>query len=125
MAIISLNLLYLPEFVAPTPEPIPPECMQNAWYPFEDRLSFDFAHFHFVEVQTSAREINKALDMWAAQALRSGDKIPWANKDELYNSIDRIQNGDSPWRTHKLRYSGPMPPGTPPKWMTETYELCT
>jgi hypothetical protein len=26
---------------------------------------------------------------------------------------------------YTVRYGGPLPPGTPPKWMTQTYELCT
>ncbi|KAJ6472154.1 hypothetical protein C8R47DRAFT_1296895 [Mycena vitilis] len=29
-----------------------------------------------------------------------------------------------PWRIYKITYTGPRPP-VPPKWMTETYELCT
>jgi hypothetical protein len=54
-----------------------------------------------------------------------GGDAPWKNAAELYASIDAIQHGDSPWKVYKIRYRGPLPPGTPPKWMTETYQLCT
>ncbi|KAJ6617037.1 hypothetical protein B0H10DRAFT_1948719 [Mycena sp. CBHHK59/15] len=29
------------------------------------------------------------------------------------------------WKSYGMRYTGPLPPGTPPKWMTQTYEVCT
>ncbi|KAF7341035.1 hypothetical protein MSAN_02089300 [Mycena sanguinolenta] len=70
-------------------------------------------------------EITTALDLWAAAVLKYGGDIPWKNADELYASIDSIQHGDAPWKVVRLRYRGPLPAGTPPKWMTETYELCT
>ncbi|KAF5338761.1 hypothetical protein D9611_013338 [Ephemerocybe angulata] len=103
---------------------------ENAYSPFEDRLSFDFAQYHFVEVQSSAGKINKALDLWLAakvQAIQGTDcdDLPWASADELYATIDEIQQGVAPFRTVHLKYSGPLPEGeVPPEWMTATYELC-
>jgi hypothetical protein len=63
--------------------------------------------------------------MWAATVLEFGGEAPWKNVAELYANIDAIQHGDSPWKVYRLRYNGPMPVGTPPKWMTQSYELCT
>ncbi|KAJ7735044.1 hypothetical protein B0H16DRAFT_1676755 [Mycena metata] len=97
----------------------PPE----SFTPFESRADFDFAHFHFVQLQSSAGEINTALDLWAAQVLQHGDSPPWRNAQDLYDTIDSIQHGDAPWKVYQIRYTGPRPP-VPPKWMTETYELC-
>ncbi|KIM80298.1 hypothetical protein PILCRDRAFT_9821 [Piloderma croceum F 1598] len=54
-----------------------------------------------------------------------GGDAPWKNAAELYATIDAIQHGDSPWKVYEIRYRGPLPPGTPLKWMTETYQLCT
>ncbi|KAI0245200.1 hypothetical protein BJV78DRAFT_1277494 [Lactifluus subvellereus] len=88
-------------------------------------VEFDFAHYHFVESQSSARLIDKALDLWAAIVMEFGRDSPWKNSSELYATIDAIKYGDSPWKTYEIRYQGPLPPGTPPKWMTQTYELCT
>ncbi|KAJ6579813.1 hypothetical protein B0H10DRAFT_2341961 [Mycena sp. CBHHK59/15] len=118
---------YLPPF-APAPPPPPPPADgldADAWSPFQSRAAFDFAQFNFVELQTSEGSINTALDIWAASVLQYGGSAPWKNAAELYATIDAIQHGDAPWRTHLMRYQGPLPPGTPPKWMTQDYELCT
>ncbi|KAI0000684.1 hypothetical protein BJV74DRAFT_876933 [Russula compacta] len=81
----------------------------NSWEPFNSRVEYEFANYHFVEMQSLAANIDKALDLWAANA-------PWANSTDLYNTIDRY---------NMIRYQGPLPPGMPPKWMMETYQLCT
>jgi hypothetical protein len=87
-------------------------------------MEFDFGHYHFVEAQSSAGLIDKALDLWAATVLEFGRDSPWANSNELYATIDAIQHGNAPWKVYKVRYQGPLPPGTTPKWMSQTYELC-
>jgi Plavaka transposase len=115
------NGAYLPPFTPPEPRD---DTAPNDWTPFESRIDFDFAHYHFVEAQSSAASINKTLDIWAASVMEFGGSAPWKNSDALYSTIDSIQHGDAPWRTSFIRYQGPQPSGTPPKWMTETYELC-
>ena len=115
----------------PDPPPAPPVPLPvdgqdpTSWAPFRSRLEFDFAYYHFVEVQSSAKDIDKALNMWQAAIMKLREKVPWINTHDLYNTIDQIQLGDAPWKVYKITYQGPRPPGTPPKWMTETYELCT
>lgn len=97
----------------------------DPWAPFESCTDFDFAYYQFVEVQNSEDKINKALDIWAASVLEYGGEAPWANAKELYATIDAVKQGDAPWKVYEVRYSGPLPVGKPPpKWMTETYELC-
>ncbi|KAJ7689175.1 hypothetical protein B0H17DRAFT_1296284 [Mycena rosella] len=123
---LLLNV-FLPPYIGPPPPPATPLDGQDpaAWEPFGERVDFDFAHFHFVEAQSSEKGINTALDIWAASVHKYGGKAPWKNAQELYAAIDSIQDGQAPWKTYKLRYSGPLPPGRPPKWMTQTYDLCT
>ncbi|KAJ7162408.1 hypothetical protein C8R46DRAFT_1283311 [Mycena filopes] len=117
---------YLPEFAGPPPPPPPPPDGQDpaAWKPFQDRAEFDFARFHFVRAQSSERNINTALDIWAASVHKYGGTAAWKDARELYATIDAIQDGQAPWKTYTLRYAGPLPPGQPPKWMTQLYELC-
>ncbi|KAJ6537478.1 hypothetical protein DFH09DRAFT_1177821 [Mycena vulgaris] len=115
---------YLPPKTPPPPHSHLAGEAPGSWAPFESRTEFDFAHYHFVELQSSATEINKALDLWAAQVLRHGDSPPWRTAQGLYDAIDLIQHGDAPWKMYQIRYTGPRPP-VPLKWMTETYELCT
>ncbi|KAF8164329.1 hypothetical protein BJ912DRAFT_935023 [Pholiota molesta] len=98
----------------------------NSWHPFEDRLAFDWAHYHFIELQSSARKINKGLDLWLAAKLKAGNNspLPWSSPDDMYDTIDSIQEGAAPFTTIEFKYSGPVDDNSP-KWMTQTYELCT
>jgi Plavaka transposase len=114
------------------PDPPPPSEALHAddqgpspWDPFNSRVEFGFAHYHFVEVQSSAGRINTALDIWEAIVLQYGGSAPWRNAQDLYETIDMIQHGDAPWKVYNIRYKGPRPAGIPPNWMTETFELCT
>lgn len=109
----------------PDPPPPAPFAIPTSWSPFRSRVDFDFAHYHFVELQDSAANINKALDMWQASVLQYGGEVPWTNAQDLYETIDKIQVGVAPWKVYKIRYQGIIPSVSPPKWMTETYELCT
>ncbi|KAJ6467262.1 hypothetical protein C8R45DRAFT_1106043 [Mycena sanguinolenta] len=115
---------YLPAGTPPPPHSQLDGQDPGSWAPFEDRTEFDFAYYHFIELQSSAAEISKALDLWAASILKHGECPPWGNAQELYDTIDEIQHGDAPWKVYQIRYTGPRPP-VPPKWMNETYELCT
>lgn len=118
-----LLLHVIPPQAPPAPIPLE-EAATNLWHPFNSRIEFDFAYYHFVEVQNSAPLINKALDLWAATVMESSLDAPWRNFKELYATIDSIQHDDLPWKVYRIQYCGPHPLGTPPKWMTQTYELC-
>lgn len=119
------NGVFLPSGAKSNPAPPLNTTEENAWHPFEDRIAFDWAHYHFVELQSSEAKINRGLDLWLAATIKAGSKngVPWQNTDDMYATIDAIQQGNAPWKTIKLRYNGHMPP-SPPKWMTESYELC-
>lgn len=97
---------------------------ENPWAPFEDRVAFDFAQYHYVELQSSESEIAKGLDLLCAMGIKYGSRngSPWKSVKELYSTIDSIQTGSAPWKTYKFRYTGPKPL-TPPRWMEENYEL--
>ncbi|KAJ7572018.1 hypothetical protein C8J56DRAFT_809850 [Mycena floridula] len=117
---------FLFKFSKPSPhEPLDAK-PDNPFHPFPSRLGFDWVHHHFVDVQSSIAQTNRALDLWQAALIDAGSNasVPWSSAEELKATIDSIQEGDIPWKTVQFRYSGPLPPGTPPKWMMETYELC-
>ena len=48
----------------------------ESWSPFISCIEFEFAHFHFVEAQSSAGLIDKALDLWAATVVECGEAAP-------------------------------------------------
>ncbi len=105
------------------------ETLDNPWAPFEDRLSFDWAQYHYVKLQSSERDINEGLDLWLASIIKnnsdSNSSVPWNSAEELYDTIDSIQAGDTPWKTYKFTYNSPKPDGVVPQWMEQEYELNT
>jgi len=117
---------FIPEYSQPPPSDTSDTVDNNPWHPFEDRLAFDWAHYHFTELQSSERKINKGLDLWLAATVKAGDgsPLPWASATEMYETIDSIQEGNALFSTVRFKYSGPIRPN-PPRWMTDTYELCT
>ncbi|KAF8812067.1 hypothetical protein BYT27DRAFT_7221263 [Phlegmacium glaucopus] len=115
---------FLPAHTRPPPLDAPNATKDNMYHPFEDQLAFNWACYHFAELQSSEREINKGLNLWLAPSLKAGDDtpLPWSSAEEMYQTIDAIQEGDAPFDTICFKYAGPICPN-PPAWMTETYEL--
>ena len=107
----------------PNPAHTQAEDSKDSWYPFRSCLEFNFAWQHFVKMENSKQNINKALDIWAASVVQKGGSAAWKNADELYACTNKIQHGDAPWTTHIFHYQGWLLP-SPPLWMTWTYELC-
>ena len=99
---------YLPLHTKPSPLVPIDATDDNAWHPFDDRLAFDFANFQFSELQASESKINRALDLWMAANLKAGgdESIPWSSAEEMYATIDAIQEGNAPWRTITFKYNG-------------------
>jgi Plavaka transposase len=99
----------------------------NPWSPFTDYLAFEFADYHFTEVQNSESRIDRALHFWLASTIGAGgdaDDVPWRSAKGVYRTIDAIKEGSVPWKTATFHYTGPLPSGNPPKWMVESYDLC-
>ncbi|KAL1663475.1 hypothetical protein GGF50DRAFT_115990 [Schizophyllum commune] len=107
----------------PQPPAIPDDVTDDpSWFPFASRVEYDFARQHYVRQQSSEDEIKDALDIWKAILLPHGKAAPWKNAEEMYATIDAIQASVAPWQHVKMRYSGELP-ASPPKWMTQTYDL--
>jgi hypothetical protein len=90
---------FLPLSVGSLPQPRQPldATPENPFHPFQDRLAFEFANFHFSEQQSSAAAIYQALQLWAAQSAKNGfDDVPWRTTNGVYATIDEVQQGDNP-----------------------------
>jgi len=83
---MQVNGKFLPKYVQPSRPETPEVTKTNRWHPFNDRLAFDWVHYHFVELQSSEQKINKGLDLWLAAQLKAGDDspLPWASTQEMY-----------------------------------------
>jgi hypothetical protein len=87
-------------------------------------LAFDWVHYHYVSLQSSATKIAEGLNLWSATASKHSSLTgaPWKTAKDMYKMIDAIQIGSLPFKTHRLFYKGPKP-STPPHWMEEAYKL--
>ncbi|KAH9178034.1 hypothetical protein EDB89DRAFT_2112020 [Lactarius sanguifluus] len=101
----------------------------DPWYPFGGRLEYEWAHYHYVRLQSSADDIQRSLDLWRATVMRyqtdhdSCNGVLWKSATDMYDTIDSISAGGVAWTTYQLSYSGPQPTGTLLRWMQDTYEL--
>lgn len=91
---------FLPKYA----QPAAPLNDDSLYKPFENCLAFDWAHYHFVELQSSKRKAHKGPDLWMAMRLKSGNNslLPWALALQMYEIIDKIQAGDAPFTTVKF-----------------------
>ncbi|KAH9029569.1 hypothetical protein EDB85DRAFT_2074436 [Lactarius pseudohatsudake] len=126
------------ELICQNTDPVPqlptPELFKSChdgdpWFPFGGRVEYEWAHYHYVHLQSSADNIQRGLDLWRATVMRyqtnhdSCNGVPWRSAAEMYGTIDSISAGGVAWTTYQLSYSRPQPTGTLPRWMQDTYEL--
>ena len=73
----------------------------------------------------SAPNIDKLLDLWASTLLKHNKPPPFANHNDLYNTIDSIPLGNVAWQSFLLGYNGDevLEDGTLLQWMTSEYDV--
>ena len=71
--------------------------------------------------------IDELMNLWAAnvQSVDQCARPPFANHQELLDTIDSTPDGSVPWDTFTVSYSRPLPDDEdPPPWMLEKHEVC-
>ena len=108
------------------PPPPFPERPQDDYGPYGSRADFELADFLYHKEQMSGNNIDKLMEIWAAQQrAQYGDddpSPPFANARDLYNVIDATELGDVPWQAISITYDGEIP-DNPPNWMSTPYEV--
>ncbi|KAJ2913015.1 hypothetical protein MD484_g7397, partial [Candolleomyces efflorescens] len=96
---------------------------EDPWYPFEDEGGFRLADFLYREEEMSAKKIDYLLEIWALNKAKNDDLAPFNSYAEMYNAIDSIELGDSPWQSFSLNFADDRdnPADTP--WKTASYEV--
>jgi hypothetical protein len=89
--------------------------------PFEGRAQFEFAEFLFTQEEMAQSRVDRFAQLLAA--LYPDKDPPFADHKDLYATIDAIQQGDVPWQSFSIQYTGPLPDGVVPEWMTQKYEV--
>ena len=111
----------LPEGTPPLPH-TPQD--QDDWTLYRNRLKFDTARHFFSKAQTPASEIDNILYLWGLSLVAHQDEPPFADHQDLYETIDSTPIGDAPWKNFGIKYSGSRPTsGDPPLWMDQTYDV--
>lgn len=89
-------------------------------------MQFEVCELLYLKNEMSQAHVDKLMELWAASFLQEGldTGTPFRNHVEMHDLIDSIHHGDAPWYSFKIKYSGEIPEANPPKWMTDTYEVC-
>jgi hypothetical protein len=62
------------------------------------------------------------MQVWAASLRQDGDP-PFANKEDLYNTIDMTLLGDIPWDSFTVSFNGELDGGEVPPWKVKSYDV--
>ncbi|KAJ6576363.1 hypothetical protein B0H10DRAFT_2345165 [Mycena sp. CBHHK59/15] len=101
----------------PPPREHPPA---DDFSPYAGREDFVLADLLYRRVQMSAGAIDELMQNWAARPQSAGDP-PFADHDDLYNTIDATEIGYVPWESFTVAYNKPIVPGDVTPWKTQKY----
>lgn len=106
-------------YIDPRTLPTPIEKSPSDFSPYSSCSEFRIAEFLFKRNQMPATEIDDLMDMWGDHS----GTAPFSNHKDVYSTIDSIPIGDAPWESFSVSYSGDLPNGVVPPWMTTEYEV--
>jgi hypothetical protein len=101
---------------------IPWHQRSDNWAPYKNHVAFELANFLYRREQMSAGNIDTILELWAASLASHNDSPPFANHQNLYNTIDATPIAGVPWQSATLSYDG-LRPEQPPSWMESEYTI--
>lgn len=101
--------------------------MREDWFPFDNRVQFEFADLIYRRNQMPQTQITDLLEIWAASMMLAHDGLsesdsPFANAKDMLASVDSIQVGDAPWQSFACMPSANLPDNAP-EWMSKEYEV--
>ncbi|KAJ6545870.1 hypothetical protein DFH09DRAFT_927614 [Mycena vulgaris] len=108
-------------FLLPNTPPAPQErASPDDYTPYASREDFELADLLYRRVQMSAGAIDELMQNWAARPESAGDP-PFADHEDLYNTIDATEIGHVPWESFSVRYNQPIAAGDVTPWKTQDY----
>nr|GAT48259.1 predicted protein [Mycena chlorophos] len=131
--VLSAALAFPYSFLSGTPcdrngDDLPPGAEAPPWdereedfEPFDNRAHFEFGEFLYTRAQMSGENIKQLMQHLAA--LYPEHVPPFANEKHLYSMLDALPYGDIPWQSFSVKYTGPLPDGEVPTWMTQKYQV--
>ncbi|KAG2344783.1 hypothetical protein BDR05DRAFT_855483, partial [Suillus weaverae] len=97
------------DFIHPDAPP-PPYTSRapNDWTPYHNQLEFETAEFLYTKVQMSGGDIDKLMHLWGGTLAKHDDTPPFADRRDLYLTIDNTPVGDVPWKSFSMKYNANM-----------------
>ncbi|KAJ6619562.1 hypothetical protein B0H10DRAFT_1946793 [Mycena sp. CBHHK59/15] len=109
-------------FLLPDTPPPPQENRpSNDFFPYAGREDFELADLLYRRVQMSAGAIDELMQNWAARP--DAPNPPFADHDNLYNTIDTTEIGHVPWQSFTVQYNQPIALGDVTPWKTQEYVI--
>ncbi|KAJ6602345.1 hypothetical protein B0H10DRAFT_2167292 [Mycena sp. CBHHK59/15] len=102
-----------------TPPPPPARPPADDFTPYSGRDDFELANLLYWWVQMSAGAIDELMQNWAARP--GAPDPPFADHEDLYNTIDATKVGHVPWESFTVRYNRPISPDDVTPWKTQEY----
>ena len=69
-----------------------------------------------------AGNINELMELWA-ENIGPDRNPPFADKQDLYDTIDSIDLGDVPWQSFSVSFNGEIREGDTTPWKHASYEV--
>ncbi|KAJ6522564.1 hypothetical protein B0H19DRAFT_1215129 [Mycena capillaripes] len=108
-------------FLLPNAPPPPQECpAPDDFSPYANCADFDLADLLYRRVQMSAGAIDELMQNWVSRPEAAGHP-PFADHEDLYNTIDATEIGQVPWELFSVQYNNPIMPGNVTPWKTQEY----
>ncbi|KAG1897029.1 uncharacterized protein F5891DRAFT_1130081 [Suillus fuscotomentosus] len=110
-------------------QPLPHEKPKSPWHPFANRGHFSLADFVFRHNKMPGTQFDELMHIWAkvnGSEGGSGKPPPYANKKDLYDTIDAIDQGDVPWQSFTVQHgdvnslTGDL---SAPQWKLAEYDV--
>jgi hypothetical protein len=70
----------------------------------------------------SNAQFDRLMELWAADTAREGREPPFGGSREFQATIDLVEGGVE-WKRFEVKYSGELPKGKVPNWMTQPFEV--
>ncbi|KAK0224855.1 hypothetical protein EDD85DRAFT_778138 [Armillaria nabsnona] len=107
----------LPDNTPPPPFMYPPA---NKFSPYKNWPAFKLADLIYRRNQMPANQINNLLQIWDTMLLEE-QSPPYANVNDLYETIDATTLRTVSWECFSVSYNGPDKDDAP--WKTATYDV--
>ena len=102
---------------------MPPEPFaKDDFTPFSGRVAFQLADLLYRHDQMPAGNINELMELWAAN-IGPDLNPPFANKQDLYDTVDSIDLADVPWQSFSVSFNGKIRKGDTTPWKHASYEV--